>query len=222
MSRSVLCIGDTVVVGSWYSDYSKRHEGKSGVVKRTGPQTWGRIGVLLDGERNSRSQTGVFWFSPGNLKLVKSDNGSKERQSKEERLMVGNYRVVHVSYGDSGPFTACADYLGVQKGELVVVMSGHHGMVIARVIEVTGPDGGPIQDNVRYGRQIVDRINTSGYEARIEAEKEYERIKTTMDARVKELQKIAVFEMLAEKDDKLKELLEHFRSLDAAMEKKDE
>lgn len=136
--------------------------------------------------------------------------------------MVGNYRVVHVSYGDSGPFIACADYLGVQKGELVVVMSGHHGMVIARVIEVTGPDGGPIQAKVRYGRQIVDRINTSGYEARVEAEKEYERIKTAMDARVKELQKIAVFEMLAEKDDKLKELLEHFRSLDAAMEKKDE
>ena len=62
-------------------------------------------------------------------------------------------------------------------------------------------------------KEVVCKVNTEEFTARKEKAEKRAEIKAEMDKRVKELQASAIYEMLAEKDDSLKQMLQQYKDL---------
>lgn len=62
-------------------------------------------------------------------------------------------------------------------------------------------------------KEVVCKVNTEEFTARKKKAEKRAELKAEMDKRVKELQASAIYEMLAEKDDSLKQMLQQYKDL---------
>lgn len=170
------------------------------------------IGVEFDDIKNSNSQYGLFWFDKGSLKhnFAVEANKNEINESEETKLLNG-YKSVGIKFLE-GTNTereyiyACYDE--VQEGDYVVVKSGHHGWGLAIISQVFENEV-PVECN----REVICKFDPSAHFARIEKVKRLAEIKRDMDAKVKELQHLAIYEALAKDNSEMKELLDEFKSL---------
>ena len=192
--------GDTVKVISC-SKYKNKYIGVIGTVEKTG---FSSIAVRLKGYTNKNSGYGLFWFNEDELTRMKTKH-------KEEYFMDKNYHPVIINFisgsNTNVPYTYAA-YEDYTEGDYVVVHTGHHGMAIAKVKAM-----GTENDKVEYGREIICKIDMSAYNDRKARAKRKAELKGKMEAKVKELQETAIFEMLAKEDAGLAEMLKEFKEL---------
>ena len=192
--------GDTVKVVSC-SKYKDKYIGVIGTVEKTG---FSSIGVRLKGYTNKSSGYGLFWFDEDELTRMKTKH-------KEEYFMDKNYHPVIISFISGSnidvPYTYAA-YEDYAEGDYVVVHTGHHGMAIAKVKAMGIED-----DKVEYGREIICKIDMTAYNDRKARAKRRAELRGKMEAKVKELQETAIFEMLAKEDAGLAEMLKEFKKL---------
>lgn len=197
--------GDTVKVKNGnpaYMAYKNQYCGCIGYVERI---SGNRIGVALEGKHNKLSGYGVFWFDQDELNFVSGTN------NKEEYIMDKNYTMVKAKYLDtsiSKRDIIFAAYEPYEVNDYVVVNSGHHGFVVAQVTVVEDVEG-----QVQYSREIICKIDMSAYNDRKVCAKRKAELKGKMEAKVKELQETAIFEMLAKEDAGLAEMLKEFKEL---------
>lgn len=102
-----------------------------------------------------------------------------------------------------------ASFIDVHIGDAVVVDT-QNGFTIGTVsgLDKTLPKG-----VASVLREVVDIIDFSAFYARKEKAEKIKTLKKEMDERVKELQDIAVYELLAEKDEELGRMLKELREL---------
>lgn len=204
MSVKFSC-GDTVKVRNGspaYMAYKNQYCGCTGYVERI---SGNRIGVALEGKHNKLSGYGVFWFNQDELNFV---NGT---DNKEEYFMDNNYKMVKAKYLDesiSKRELVFAAYEPYAINDYVVVKSGRHGFVIAQVTAVEDVEG-----QVQYGCEIICKVDMTAYNDRKARAKRKAELKGKMEAKVKELQETALFEMLAKEDAGLAEMLKEFKEL---------
>lgn len=197
--------GDTVKVKNGspaYMAYKNQYCGCTGYVERI---SGNRIGVALEGKHNKLSGYGVFWFDQDELNFV------NETDNKEEYFMDNNYKKVKAKYLNesiSKRELVFAAYEPFEVNDYVVVKSGHHGFVVAKVTAVEN-----VEPPVQYGREIICKVDMSAYEDRKARAKRKAELKGKMEAKVKELQETAIFEMLAKEDAGLAEMLKEFKEL---------
>lgn len=197
--------GDTVKVRNGhpsYTSYKNQYCGCMGYVKRI---SGSKIGVILKGKYNDNSNYGVFWFDQSELDYVSGTD------NKEEYFMDKNYNMVKAKYLDesiSKRDFVFAAYEPYEVNDYVAVKSGHHGFVIAKVTVVEN-----VEAPVQYGREIICKIDMTAYENRKARAKRKAELKDKMEAKVKELQETAIFEMLAKEDAGLAEMLKEFKEL---------
>ena len=201
-----LDIGDYVKITSHlipYPSYKGKYSGYRGFISRISEN---RIGVTINGKVNEKSGYGVFWFDANELKLTK-----EKIQNQEEYFMDKNYHSVIINFISGAntdvPYTYAA-YEDYAEGDYVVVHTGHHGMTIAKVKAMGTED-----DKVEYGREIICKIDMTAYNDRKARAKRKAELKGKMEAKVKELQETAIFEMLAKEDAGLAEMLKEFKEL---------
>ena len=123
--------------------------------------------------------------------------------------MLKNYRVAGIKFGDSWqtkdktyPYALYDEDIAI--GDTVVVMTGHHGMTIAEVCSI----GEMSKDSVTCGREIICKVDMTAYNDRKAKAKKMAELKVEMDAKVKALQEVALYELMAEKDPELKAMLD--------------
>lgn len=189
-------IGDRVEIHGM--QYDGKFWGKMGTVDRISN---GHIGVLVDRHKNAASGYGCYWFSSGDLKIMK----------EASIMLCEGYKTVGVRFLSGSNTTkvyayACYDE-NVKEGDIVVVQTGHHGMSVAQVasLEYTG--------EVQASREIISVVDMQAYEERKARAKKKAELKKTMDKKVRELQETALYEMLAEKSPELKAILEEYNAL---------
>lgn len=186
-----------------YSSYKGKYHNCIGTVDRV---SGSRIGVLLHGYTNDLSGYGVFWFDQSELAYV-----NNKENNKEEYIMDKNYDAVKVKYLDisiSKRELVFAAYEPYEVNDYVVVNSGHHGFVVGQITAVENVEG-----NVQYGREIICKVDMTAYNDRKARAKRRAELKGRMEAKVKELQETAIFEMLAKEDAGLAEMLKEFKEL---------
>lgn len=193
-------IGDVVKVVSC-SKYKGKYIGVVGTVEKT---VYDSVGVKLKGFTNKNSRYGLFWFDEDELARMNTKH-------KEEIYMDKNYRPIIINFlsgeNTNVPYTYAA-YEDYGEGDYVVVHTGHHGMAIAKVKAIGTED-----DKVEYGREIICKIDMTVYNERKTKAKRVAELEKAMDARVQVLQKTALFEMLAEKDEELAKMLKELKEL---------
>ena len=197
-------IGERVIILNNLGDYNGKFTDEQGVVKKHFVRKNECFyGVLLDNHKNIQSEFGLYWFS---VKSIKSEN--KER---EEIPMFKNYTTVEVAFpGNPTTYShACYDP-EIKEGDLVVVNTGHHGFALANVVSIPDEEN---KREVQFGREVICRVDTSKFNARVEARKRVAELKREMEKRMREAQELALYEMLAEKDPTLKGMLDEYKAI---------
>lgn len=185
-----------------HANYKDRFAGCVGEIVYMSGLASGRVGVKISGHINPNSKYGCFWFDVDQFELLES----------EEKVMLPNYKTASIRFlnGNTDSTFHYALYdAEVKPGDTVVVKTGHHGLSVAEVVEIDAGNAA----SVKFGREIVARVDFSAYEARKDRAKKIAELKRQMDAKVEELQQEAIYEMLAEQDAGLAKLLADYRML---------
>lgn len=189
--------------------YKRRNlNGKFGTVVENQASYYGKIVVDLDTESNPLGRMGYFYFKPTELELINDENDILEENNMENAI--NYFNTVKVKYLDNDRPNAQVyanfdTYLTV--GDMCVVKSLNHGLGLAIVVEIIDKNDVPLP------REIVAKVDTQDYDHRVAARKDAAKLKAKMQERAKQLQDIALYQMLAEKDPEMKELLERFQTV---------
>lgn len=162
---------------------------------------------------------GALTYSPKSLKLINKYTENNDNNKGENDMLMGNYGVCKVKFVE-GANTSKEYYYAFYDNNIctedyVVVKSANHGFGIARVTDII-PDHlitQSMRDYCNEGREVVSLFDMSAYEQRIERRKQARQLKSDMNKKMKEMQELAMFELMAEKNPELKEMLDAYKEL---------
>ena len=166
------------------------------------------FGVKIEGHSNTKSSYGCFWFKKHQISPFKTEESEGEK-------MFGEYRTAQVSFMDDEQNRVCAVkyalYDNYDVGDVVVVKTGHHGLAVAKIAAIDAPSARTAR--VANGREIITRVDMGAYNFRVEAGNRAAELKAAMDARINQLQRMAVLELFSEKDPEMKVMLDEYKAL---------
>lgn len=171
-----------------------------------------RVGVLVDGIRNERSEYGWFYFDKDELEIV-SENDDITENMEDKTMAISNIKdylnVVRVRISgeakSNGHLYANFEP-DIKLGDLVVVKQTY-GMAVAIVEEILEGDDFTIQ------KEVVSKVNLEAFNNRVSIREKAAELKAKMEERAKQLQDVALYKMLAENDPAMMELLNEYQAL---------
>lgn len=190
--------------------YRGRCIGQAGVIASVYDNS---VGVLLDNMKNGRSGYGYFYFRLEDLEFIDDQptQCNENEGEKDMQKLTGFVNVADVQFLKDDVAFRTFEYANydpdLKAGDVCVVMSAHHGMGLAEVVDIKETPSGDLF------REIVCKVDTSAYDNRVEMRRKTAELKEKMQERAKQLQDIALYQMLAKEDPAMQELLEQFKAL---------
>lgn len=185
--------------------YKGKHVGLAGEVYNVYADS---VAVRLDGIINKHSGYGVFYFKA--TELTNEETTKTEEDRKMEKL-TNFVNVAEVQFLDEKVPFRTYEYANydpdLKVGDLCVVMSAHHGMGLAEIVEIKQA---PTED---LFREIVSKVDTTDFDARVARREKAAELRVQMQERAKQLQDIVLYQTLAKEDPKMQELLTAFMAL---------
>lgn len=116
-------------------------------------------------------------------------------------------RIVKVKFNGYGykEYNFKCDIPDIKVGDMVIVDSS--GYQVVKVVSVDENSDYPAT------KWVVAKVDMSHHLAKIEKDKKIAEVKKKLNAKKKELQDIAIYEMLAEKDPEFREILAEYKAL---------
>lgn len=209
------------------------HEGDIVKVKKSGLWSTGKKGTVVkatskrvDVSFESGFYSKVLTLNPLSLELLfLNPNGdiyeNKNNNIKgEKNMLMGNYSKICTIKFIEGTNTnreyyyACYDD-NIGLDDYVVVKSANHGFGLAKVVDVIGDAdiNQMMRDYCNEGREIISKFDMKTYEDRVEKRKKAKQLKADMNKKMKEMQELAMFEMMAKENPELKEMLDAYKEL---------
>lgn len=185
-----------------YKKYDIR--GCIGVIVRN--KTGGKYGIKIDGKKNSASNYGIFWLEPDYFNVVKEES---EEHNMAKLTGYNKVAVIKQGYGVYH-FAIYNDGFDYQPGDKVLVSSDKQ---IQTIDEVITPEESTQKFNKNITAEVICKIDTSFYDIRVEDRKRAADVKQKMDAMIKKMDETNKYEMYAERNPELKELLEAYKEL---------
>lgn len=205
-------VGDRVRVIA-RGHYKDRAVGRFGVVKSC---WWGSdsIGVTLEGISNGSSKYGYFYFKSHELEFLSCETtntkifgGENTMQNIENYINIALVQFLDDSRAPAGLYEYANFDESLQVGDQCVVMSAHHGLGLAEVVDFKEKATAPVL------REIVARFDTSAYNARVEQRKKAADLKIKMQERAKQLQDLALYQVLAQNDSEMAQMVKDYLDL---------
>lgn len=189
--------GDRVVV---HNSKLLTH-GCTGTIEDYGFQSWKTsVNVRLDDGK-------LLTYKHVNLNLV-----NKEEENSK-MYITGDFKVAKVKFLSGTNTNTEYEYAMFEDyhvGDTVVVASAHHGLGIAKITDIISKDEAATK---KFEREVVDLVQMDLYEQRKTNRARLHELNNRMEKRAQELNKLAIFEMLAEKDESLKDMLAEYKAL---------
>lgn len=186
----------------------KRTIGLIGEIQYTGSREYGIKFVEV---YNSSSQKGLFYYEPKEFDFI--DVHDKLKNGGNDMAVTGNYKVAEVTFLQ-GVNTTKRYAFALFNNDIdvndTVLCDTNNGYVVGRVENIIPKEE---WNGATVTKEIICKVDFSDFEIRKENRKKKENLKKQMDKIVKENQEIALFQMLAEKDEKMKELLEEYLTI---------
>lgn len=167
-----------------------------------------KVSVKLDGLINGRSALGVYYFKPRELEII--DFMEENNMSINTTNITGYTQAIRVKFIDDSSPCSCV-YASFEPelkvGDLVVVKPAHHKITLARVHEILeGTD-------YETAREVVSKVYTDDYNDRVKVRTQVAELKAKMQERARQLQDIALYQMLAKDDPAMQALLDEYQAL---------
>lgn len=204
--KSVFDVGATVRVIKQHNYPGEQLVGLIGTVRSASGSS---IAVNFDTVKNNRSSYDSFYFKPNELILVDAHNNENMEEKNMEKI-TGYLNCVKVQF-DGADKASVYHYAnfdgGLAVGDTCIVTYGAGKIAVAKVVEfVEKPDSEVVLE-------VVTRVFMDDYEARVKAREKAAELKAKMEARAKQLQDIALYQMLAKDDPDMAALLEEYQTL---------
>ena len=127
--------------------------------------------------------------------------------------ITGDFKVAKIKFLNGTNISTEYEYAmfdDYEVGDTVVVASAHHGLGIAKISAII-----PREQAVTkvFEREIVSKVDMETYETRKKNRNRLQELKRQMDKRVNDLNQLALFEMLATKDNELCKMLVEYKNL---------
>ena len=193
--------------------YRGKCDGQLGTIRAV----WGRdsVAVDLDFGINQGSKYGYFYFKTSELEIIDNENiktatAAEKGESKMQKM--NNYlNIAVIQFLNESIAFKTYEYANyepdLKANDLVVVMSAHHGMGLAEVVEIKE------QTNAELYREIVAKVDTFDFDNRVAVRKQAAELKAKMQERAKQLQDIALYQMLAKEDPEMAKMLQEYKAL---------
>ena len=201
--------GDRVqILKSYKSSIYRSTIGKYGTIVKIGEVY---VGVKIDDMHHPSNTKGVFWYNLNEVKLV---------ESEEEMVLEKGYLVARVVFEDGcNPKKEYSYALYDSKGcdpmgyDAIGKLAITDMNKVCRIVNIV-----TLENIEHYGyteptKPLKGVCDDSHYRTMLENAAKKKEIKAEMDARVKQLEKDAVYEMFAQKDPELAELLKVYKEL---------
>lgn len=166
------------------------------------------------------SSRGLYYFKSSELQSSKECKQNNIYNKGEENMnkIIGNYRVAKVRFLQGSNTHNTYNYAlfdnEIQQYDNCVVKSANHGLGIAVIEEIIDDvDNISVTDNYGNIREIVCKIDMSAFNKRIDDRLRASQLKKEMDKKVKELQGLALYKMMAESSPELKAMLSEYEKL---------
>ena len=194
--------GDRVRVESHCQSYGQHGT----VIKYINYPSWydtKYVEVRLDnGIKNSYNEKSLVLANKQN-NIIKGDNN----------MLVGNYRVAMVKFVQGtntvkGYAFALFDN-DIEVGDLVLCDTSN-GYSVAKVEEIISKAD---YEGTTVTKEIICKVDFTEFNNRKENRAKATKLKAEMDKKIKEMQELTLFEMMAEKSPELKEMLEAYKGL---------
>ena len=170
--------------------------GCTGNIKRLGLAT---LDVQLDNGQ-------LLTYKLTNIIPIKEEENNK-------MYIIGDFKVAKIKFLSGSNTNTEYEYAmfdDYQVGDTVVAASANHGLGVAKITEIISRDQ---TSTKKFTREIVCKVDTEPYELRKQNRARLQELDNRMNQRVQELNKLAIFEMMAERDESLKGMLEEYKSL---------
>lgn len=177
-----------------------------------------KFGVDIRDIFNNDSQYGYFYLREDEFylqsDLKKESNMNTNMNTYDSNAYKGRFRIALIQFLDGSEckvnYRVYDDGFEYKEGNLVIVKPAHHDMTIARIKSLYDYDNiFPHDEN----REVVCPIDISKYQERCNKAKEISKLKREMDKKVKELQGVALYEMMAQHSPELRDMLTQFKEL---------
>lgn len=192
--------GDRVQVIS----YCQSHEKIGTVVKcwRNECNNNNYVEVKLDnGTTHNYNELSLIFVNKQN-NIIKGDN----------EMITGNYRIAMVKFVQGTNTVkgyAFALFDNDIKVDDTVLCDTVNGYNVATVIDIVAKD----EYDGDVTKEIVCSVDFTNFEQRKKNREEAKKLKSEMDKKMKEMQELALYEVMAEKSPELKEMLEAYKGL---------
>ena len=166
----------------------------------------GKIRVNLDNIRNPNSSYGSFYFLPGELVIIDVKENIMQNNITNY-LNIAKIRFIDNGYSTNKTYEYANFDPDLTVGDVCVVKSANHGFGIAKVEEILE------RNDIATQREIVAKVNADAYNERLANRAKAAELKTKMQERVKQLQDIALYKMMAENDPTMSEMLKEYQNI---------
>lgn len=193
--------GDRVQIVSECQSY-----GQCGVVTLISREYWNNyyyVTVKLDNGHTLNYNEKSLILADEQNNIIKGD----------KNMLIGNYNVAMVKFlqgTNTAKGYAFALFDDDVKVDDCVLCDTANGYGVAKIIEIIPKSE---YEGTKVTKEIICKVDFANYENRKENRTKALKLKSEMDKKIKEMQELAVFEMMAEKNPELKEMLEVYKGL---------
>ena len=203
-----------------YTNTTFKHGDKVRIT-REGIKTCGCSGVVVHHYLGAnvvtvRTPMGTFDYNPRSLKPLNEkdeQNNINNNINEGDNTMIGNYYVAMVKFIQGTNTTKEYAFALFDTNIVIddyVLCDTQNGYGVAKVIKIMPKSE---YEGVKITREIICKVDFADFEKRKENRAKAIKLKTDMDKKIKEMQELAIFEMMAKESPELKEMLDTYKDL---------
>lgn len=137
-----------------------------------------------------------------------------KKEDKQMAKLTGYKQVAAIKQGYSTYYYAIYDDGRKYYPGDSVIVSGAASGTVHTIDEIIDPEEAASRmDNKNITAEIISYVDTSAYEERVEKRKAAEKLKKSMDKVIKQMEEDNKYEVYAERNPELKEMLETYKKL---------
>ena len=180
--------------------------GEIGIARTTYPGS-SSIPVEFKNNYNTASSRGYYYFKRNELELVDDENNMEENNMEFVTNYINVARVQFLSDGSPSNYKYVNFDPELQVGDTCIAKYNVSAYGVAKVVEILD------DADVKTDREIVARVDMSAYNQRVANRTKAAELKAKMEERAKQLQDVALYQLLAKDDSAMMDLLKEYQAI---------
>lgn len=170
-------------------------------------------GVIIPGHRNLSSAKGIYWFKLNELEFLKEESEENNMGKLTGYKAVATATAMHG--GTSSRFAIYEDGTDYKVGDTILTSKGtaHTTESVCVISEIFTPEEYQEQSDSPVLSEVIAKIDTAAYAKRTADRTKAVELRVKMDEAIKKMDEVRKYELYAQNNPELAEMLSSYRTL---------